>query len=96
MFRKKNNFVVVIDLDHRAFSLQPARRSQPTPDIALTVSAQVQLLETATSTPILETATPEFTTTPEFTPTPSVPTVTVSVNTNCRTGPARSMTCLAG
>jgi hypothetical protein len=65
----------------------PGGETAPTPDIALTVSAQAQLLETATSTPILETATPEFTPTPGFTPTPSVPTVTVSVNTNCRTGP---------
>jgi len=33
------------------------------------------------------TATPEFTPTPEFTATPTIPIVSVSVNTNCRTGP---------
>jgi uncharacterized protein YraI len=63
----------------------PGEETTPTPDIALTVSAQVQLLETPTP---LDTATPEFTPTPGFTSTPSVPTVTVSVNTNCRTGPS--------
>jgi uncharacterized protein YgiM (DUF1202 family) len=62
----------------------PGGETTPTPDIALTVSAQVQLLETPTP---LDTATPEFTPTPGFTSTPSVPTVTVSVNTNCRSGP---------
>ncbi|MBK6646404.1 MAG: hypothetical protein IPG44_11785 [Anaerolineales bacterium] len=35
----------------------------------------------------MPTATPAFTATPELTGTPSVPEVTVSVNTNCRTGP---------
>jgi uncharacterized protein YgiM (DUF1202 family) len=62
----------------------PGEETTPTPDIALTVSAQVQSLETPTP---LDTATPEFTPTPGFTSTPSVPTVTVSVNTNCRSGP---------
>jgi hypothetical protein len=44
----------------------------------------------------LDTATPEFTSTPEFTPTPSVPTVTVSVNTNCRTGPSTQYDLVGG
>jgi hypothetical protein len=58
-----------------------------TPDLALTITALAAPgNETTPATPE-NTATPEFTSTPEFTPTPSVPTVTVSVNTNCRTGP---------
>jgi uncharacterized protein YgiM (DUF1202 family) len=60
----------------------------PTPDLVLTVTAQAALLGTgtATSTALL-TSTPMFTPTPGFTSTPSVPMVSVSVNTNCRTGP---------
>jgi len=58
----------------------------PTPDLALTVTA----LANGGDTPEVpqETATPEFTATPELTFTPSVPEVTVSQNTNCRTGPS--------
>jgi hypothetical protein len=61
----------------------------PTPDLALTLTALAAPGNENQGTPTLpaNTATPEFTSTPEFTPTPSVPTVTVSVNTNCRTGP---------
>ncbi|HRQ23739.1 MAG TPA: hypothetical protein PLF42_09970 [Anaerolineales bacterium] len=60
----------------------------PTPDIEATVQAQLELMFSPTPPPPQDTATPEFTSTPEFTPTPSVPTVSVSVNTNCRTGPS--------
>lgn len=60
----------------------------PTPDdIALTVTA----ISAPSDTPIpavVDTATPSFTSTPELTSTPAVPQVTVSVNTNCRTGPS--------
>lgn len=65
----------------------------PTPDLALTVTALAgggaQPQETATpGAPAgsAETATPQFTAT-AFTATPSVPQVSVSTNTNCRTGP---------
>lgn len=58
----------------------------PTPDLALTVTAQALLLQNS-PTPEF-TATPLFTDTPEGSTTPSVPQVTVSVNTNCRTGPS--------
>lgn len=54
-------------------------------DLALTVTAQALLLQNS-PTPEF-TSTPQFTPTPENTVTPSVPQVTVSVNTNCRTGP---------
>ncbi|MBE0681040.1 MAG: hypothetical protein IH589_03935 [Anaerolineales bacterium] len=56
--------------------------------LALTITAQALLLQPTpfTSTPEF-TATPGPTSTPEFTPTPSVPQVSVSTNTNCRTGP---------
>ncbi|MCE7858441.1 MAG: hypothetical protein DYG86_01490 [Chloroflexi bacterium CFX2] len=56
-----------------------------TPDVALTVTALSAPSNTPSPLPASET--PAFTSTPEFTPTPSVPQVTVSVNTNCRTGP---------
>jgi hypothetical protein len=58
-----------------------------TPDLALTFTALAAPGNENTPATPENTATPEFTSTPEFTPTPSVPTVTVSVNTNCRTGP---------
>jgi hypothetical protein len=64
-------------------------------DLALTVTAQYILLNQVTSTPEF-TATPQFTTTPENTATPSVPQVTVSVNTNCRTGPGLVYLLLGG
>lgn len=54
-----------------------------TPDLALTLTA----LAASTPTATLATSTPLFTPTPGFSPTPSVPTVSVSTNTNCRTGP---------
>ena len=57
----------------------------PIDDLALTVTAQAVLLQNS-PTPEF-TATPQFTSTPENTATPSVPQVSVSVNTNCRTGP---------
>ena len=64
------------------------------PDLALTITAQViqnqqqsgAPAEQATATPEF-TATPGATATPEFTATSSIPMVTVSTNTNCRTGP---------
>lgn len=56
-------------------------------DLALTVTAQYLLLNQSSATPQF-TPTPGPSSTPEFTPTPSVPQVTVSVNTNCRTGPS--------
>lgn len=66
----------------------------PTPDLALTVTALAgggsQSQESATpGAPAgpAETATPQFTATTALTSTPSVPQVSVSTNTNCRTGP---------
>jgi hypothetical protein len=66
----------------------PAGQGLQTPDLALTVTAQALLLQTGTPnlTP-QETGTPTLTSTPELTATPTVPTVTVSQDTNCRTGP---------
>jgi hypothetical protein len=66
----------------------PSEQGTPTPDPILTVTALAQALATPTPPPVLDTPTPEFSPTPAFTPTPSVPTVTVSVDTNCRTGPS--------
>ncbi len=69
----------------------PGGQSTQTPgeiNLALTVTAQAILLQ-----PAAFTATPEFTATagptptPGFTSTPSVPEVSVTTNTNCRTGP---------
>lgn len=59
---------------------------------ALTVTAAaVQANATATFTASPEfTFTPAFTTTPAFTSTPSFAYVTLSENTNCRTGPAQA------
>jgi hypothetical protein len=69
----------------------------PTPDLALTLTALAGPQDNSTFTPEpLETATPEFTSTPGNTPTPSVPTVSVSVNTNCRTGPSTQYDLIGG
>jgi hypothetical protein len=63
------------------------------PDLALTITAQARLLESLTQTAHAVTpspaftATAEFSPTPEFTATPSKVIVTVSANTNCRSGP---------
>jgi hypothetical protein len=65
----------------------PSEQGTPTPDPILTVTALAQALATPTPTLVSDTPTPEFSPTPAFTPTSSVPTITVSVNTNCRTGP---------
>lgn len=63
-------------------------------DLALTVTAQALLLQNS-ATPEF-TATPQFTSTPEFTATPSVPQVSVSTNTNCRTGPGTQYDLIGG
>lgn len=68
---------------------------QPIDDLALTVTAQFILLNQVTSTPEF-TATPQFTSTPENTATPSVPQVSVSTSTNCRTGPGVAYEALGG
>lgn len=59
-----------------------------TPDLALTLTA----LASTGGQPVApagpqDTATPQFTATPGPTETPSIPQVTVSTDTNCRTGP---------
>jgi hypothetical protein len=54
--------------------------------VASTLAAMATNTPEFTFTPSL-TFTPSFTLTPTFTLTPSVPTVSVSVETNCRTGP---------
>lgn len=58
-----------------------------TPEFSLTLTALALQPVTATSG-VQDTPTTAFSATPEFTPTPAVPQVTVSVNTNCRTGPS--------
>lgn len=69
----------------------------PTPDLALTVTAQATLLQSGSFS-----ATPEFTATTGPTPTqgptstPTVPEVTVSTNTNCRTGPGTQYDLIGG
>ncbi|NWF63370.1 MAG: hypothetical protein HXY38_03595 [Chloroflexi bacterium] len=94
MYRKKSILFVFFIL---IFALSAcnlpssAPTENPTPDLALTVTALAGGMA-GNDTPAApanpqETATPQFTTTAAFTPTPSVPQVTVSVNTNCRTGP---------
>jgi hypothetical protein len=64
----------------------PAGQGAQTPDLALTVTAQALLLQTGTAAPV-PSGTPALTSTPTLTATPGVPTVTVSQDTNCRTGP---------
>ncbi len=89
----KNNFIsaiIILALATFACSLPGAPATTEENDLAGTITAQALTIQapTATLAPPTETATQEFTSTPEFTPTPSVPMVTVSVDTNCRTGPS--------
>lgn len=73
----------------------PTAQSPDALNLALTITAQALLLNPSASPLAQETATLGFTATPEFTPTitltptPAVPTATVSVDTNCRTGPGQ-------
>ncbi|MBI3151693.1 MAG: hypothetical protein HYZ21_06145 [Chloroflexi bacterium] len=72
----------------------PSGDGTSTPDLALTVTAQATLLQ-FTSTPEF-TSTPGPSATPGFTSTPTVPEVTVSTNTNCRTGPGTQYDLIGG
>ena len=74
----------------------PSEQSTEEP-LALTITAQALLLLPSpfTSTPEF-TATPGPTPTPEFTSTPAIPEVTVSTNTNCRTGPGTQYDLIGG
>ena len=74
----------------------PSGQSMEVSDLALTITAQALLLETGTPTLIQATSTPQFTATLGFTSTPAVPTVTVSQNTNCRTGPGTQYDLVGG
>lgn len=63
------------------------------PDLALTITAQAFLLQSLTQTALATTLSPELTattvpsSTPDVTATPNEVIVTVSANTNCRSGP---------
>ncbi len=89
---KKNvsRFVMLITLILTACGA-PTTQAEPTsgPDLALTITAQAQLLQALTQTALAPTSTPEptFTSAPAVTSTPSKVIVTVSANTNCRSGP---------
>jgi hypothetical protein len=67
--------------------------ADPAAELAMTITAQALLLQPGSGVTAtheqqpLPTATPEFTATLALTGTPTVPEVTVSTNTNCRTGP---------
>ncbi len=65
--------------------------TEPTsgPDLALTITAQANLLQALTQTALAPTSTPQptFTSAPVFTSTPSRVIITVSADTNCRSGP---------
>ena len=66
-------------------------QTEPTsgPDLALTITAQAELLQALTQAAVPPTTTPEptVTSTPVSTATPSKVIATVSANTNCRSGP---------
>jgi len=98
MFKNKSllSLSVLLIISLTACNL-PSGQGTPTPDLALTVTAQALLLQPSafTSTPEF-TSTPGPSSTPEFTPTPTVPQVTVSTNTNCRTGPGTQYDLIGG
>ena len=89
---RKNTIVMIILIALAITSCgAPTPQPEPTsgPDLALTITAQAQLLQALTQTALAPTSTPEptFTSAPVFTATPSKVIVTVSANTNCRSGP---------
>jgi hypothetical protein len=87
----------ILALALTAFACNMPGQAQPTvsseedlSDLAATITAQALTLQAPTSTlePPAETPVPEATATITLTPTPGVPMVSVSVATNCRTGPS--------
>lgn len=86
MFIRKHILLLSVSLVVVIMACNLPSGATPTPDLALTITALAQV--TQTDTPTLNTATLIFTGTPAFTSTPTVPVVSVSVNTNCRTGPS--------
>lgn len=95
MYRRKSILFLSVLLILTLTACNMPGSAEPTVDLAATVTAQALLLESGSGgqnpppeqQQPLPTATPEFTATPQLTGTPTVPQVTVSVNTNCRTGP---------
>jgi hypothetical protein len=97
MIRKKRAlyFFIGLMLSLQACNLPGSQPSQT--DLAATITAQALFIQNGQGlsqpAPLASTSNPAFTPTPEFTPTitqtstPSVTSVTVSENTNCRTGP---------
>lgn len=90
MNRKFLIAILVLSIAAFACSLPGSAPEGEEPDLAATITSQALTLAAPTNTPESPTETPTqaFTSTPESTATPSVPTVTVSTNTNCRTGPS--------
>lgn len=95
MLNKKSTLLIAILILTLACNI-PGGQNQNSgeSDLALTVTAQALLLQPGVQQPVAQdtplpasTSTPEFTPTVTLTPTPSVPQVSVSTNTNCRTGP---------
>lgn len=81
------NVLVIGILSCSALGVQ----SNNQPDLVATITAQALLLQGSTSTPAsVGTVAPALTATPAFTGTPSVPEVSVSAPTNCRTGPSNA------
>lgn len=89
MFRKKITLLSLVLITVLSACNLPSGQTTETatPDLALTLTALAGGQGADTPAAPQDTATLEFTSTPELTVTPSVPTVSVSVNTNCRTGP---------
>lgn len=93
MLRRKTILVLSVFLISALTACNMPSGAEPTVDLAATVTAQALLLQPGSGGAATQeqqpafTATPEFTATPQLTGTPTVPEVTVSVNTNCRTGP---------
>ncbi len=88
--KKPIHLIILIALTLTACGTPTATPAPTTgPDLALTITAQAQLLQALTQTALVPTTTPEptFTSAPAFTETPSKVTITVSANTNCRSGP---------
>jgi len=67
----------------------PPQRNAGAPDLVATITAQALLLQSPFPETVADTPLPQFTSTITPTATPSVLTVTVSQNTNCRSGPGK-------
>jgi hypothetical protein len=92
--KRKSIVILILVVGILASCNLPTTQSNGSPpDLAATITAQAQILQLPTNqtapAQIGDTALPALSATITLTPTPTVPMVTVSLDTNCRSGPSK-------